>query len=418
MKKHIFIIFLSLSAASLQAQIQLSDSARISLMTTSPWDGAAYALYGHTALYVEDDSTGLDAVFNYGFFDTSKPNFTYNFMKGKTDYVLGVTSFEDFISEYRQKGVEAIKQELNLTQEEKQKIWEALYINSLPENREYRYNFLYDNCVTRPRDLIEKFTEGKISYPEDREVQTYRDLIHACVGIYPWMKFGIDLIIGNGADKPISLREKMFLPEYLMNALDETTVIKNDSLAYPIVSDRIAVLRKVNKPQNKSEWYMLSPIVAAFALLFVTVFVSVIQYIQWNKTKLPVLYDTFLFALMGSGGVVIFFLMYFSEHPVTCPNWNFVWMNIFALVFAALFWVKPMKSVVNIYHLINFAVLTLFLLFWWLIPQQMPLATIPFSMSLWLRSGMNAWMLTRRKITNKRYVSSKYMKAGWGATHF
>ncbi len=73
-----------------------------------------------------------------------------------------------------------------------------------------------------------------------------------------------------------------------------------------------------------------------------------------------------------------------------------------------------MKNVVNIYHFINFAVLTLFLLLWWLVPQQLPVATIPFSMSLWLRSGTNVFMLTKRKKVNKRYVSSKYMKAGWG----
>ena len=126
------------------------------------------------------------------------------------------------------------------------------------------------------------------------------------------------------------------------------------------------------------------------------------------------MFDTILFGVYGLGGLIIFFLIFFSEHPATNPNWNFAWLNIFSLVAAVLFWVKAMKNVVNIYHFINFAVLTLFLLLWWLLPQQLPLASIPFSMCLWLRSGMNLFMQVKGRKTNKRYVSSKYMKAGWG----
>jgi len=106
--------------------------------------------------------------------------------------------------------------------------------------------------------------------------------------------------------------------------------------------------------------------------------------------------------------------MFFSEHPATNPNWNFVWLNLFALVATVLFWVKSANRVVYFYHFINFALLTLFLLMWWLIPQQLPVATIPFSMSLWLRSATNLFMLRKRNATNRRFTSSKYLKAGWG----
>ena len=414
MKKYFFVLFLAVLSFSSYAQIQLSDSAKISLMTTSPWSGAIYAVYGHTAMLVRDDSTGIDAVFNYGFFDTEKPNFMYHYMRGETDYVLGVLPLDTFLREYRRKGVEVIEQELNLSQQEKQNLWEALYINSLPENRGYRYNNFYDNCVTRPRDLIEKFVDGKIKYPADKKSQTFRDLIHECVGAYPWMQFGIDLVIGNEADKPISLREKMFLPVYLMNALDETTVIKNDSVSYPVIKQKTTVLPLNNKSISQSEWSLFSPIIIAFALLLMTIFVSFIQYRNWNKMLFIKLYDTLLFMVAGVGGFIIFFLMFFSEHPATNPNWNFVWINIFSLIFACLFWVEYFQKMVNIYHFINFVVLTLFLLLWWWIPQQLPLATIPFSMSLWMRSGMNVFMWRKRKKSNRKYVSSKYLKAGWG----
>ena len=99
MKKYILTSLLAVLSFAVSAQIQLSDSAKLSLMTTSPWPGAVYAVYGHTAMLVQDDSTGIDAVFNYGYFDTTQPNFLYHYMRGKTDYVLGVVPLDSFLKE-------------------------------------------------------------------------------------------------------------------------------------------------------------------------------------------------------------------------------------------------------------------------------------------------------------------------------
>lgn len=406
--------FLMTGMLTANAQIELIDNAKISLMTTAPWDGEAYAMYGHTALYVEDDSLGIDAVFNYGFFDMSKPFFMYYFVRGKTDYILGVQSFNDFVDSYGYKGVEVVKQELNLSAEEKQQLWDALYLNHLPENREYRYNFFYDNCVTRPRDLIERFVQGEIKYPIDQQEQSFRDLIHECVGGIPWMKFGIDLVIGNEADSPITLREKMFLPAYLMHALDETIIVADDSLSYPLIKNKSVVLEDVITRKSISEWSITSPLPVAFALFLITLLISFFQFKEKNYRLYMKIYDTVLFGIAGIGGLIIFFLLFFSEHPAVNNNWNFIWLNIFALLFAVFFWIKPLKRAVNLYHLINFAILTLFLLFWWLIPQQLPVASIPFSMSLWMRSGTNTLVLRNKKALNRRFSSTKYMKAGWG----
>jgi hypothetical protein len=395
------------------AQPPLSDSAKISLMTCAPWSGAVYALYGHTAVWVKDDSTHTDVVFNYGFFDSSQPNFIYHFVRGETDYVLGVTSFEDFISEYRSKGVSVWEQPLNLSQGEKQTLWKALYINSLPENRSYRYNFLYDNCATRPRDMVEQYVEGKIIYPKTADNQTYRNLLHECLHPYPWMEFGIDLIIGAPADRKIDERDKMFLPEYLKRAFEGAIVEKNDTLRYPLVQQTRVILTS-NNAAKVSEYSIFTPLNMAFALLLITLLLSIIQINNINNGFLIKVFDTLLFGMVGLGGTIVFFLMYFSEHPATNPNWNFVWLNIISLLIAVLFWIKSAEKVVHIYHFINFAALTLFLFFWWLIPQQLPVASIPISLCLWVRSGVNMWLIRKEKRKQKKYTSAKYLKAGWG----
>lgn len=400
--------------SSLSAQVQLSDSASISLLTASPWNGALYALFGHTAIHVQDDSTGVDLVYNYGFFDSSQPHFYYNFVRGKTDYILGVTTFADFLFEYDHKGQQVIEQEIAFSSVEKQQLYEALFVNALPENRRYRYNYFYDNCSTRPRDMIEKSIKGTIHYPPTPQEQSYRDLLHECLDAYPWISFGIDLVIGTGADKTIGLREKMFLPSYLMDAFEGAVIIENDTVSYNLVKNSAVILTHQNERNSISEQGPLTPIVVAFVLLAFSILVTLLQIVKLNVSKLPKRFDTLLFASAGIAGFIVFFLMYFSEHPATSPNWNFVWLNLFALIAALLFWVKSANRVVYFYHFINFALLTVFLLLWWLIPQQLPAATIPFSMSLWLRSASNLYVLRKNNLTNRRFTSSSYMKAGWG----
>ncbi len=401
-------------SSPLRAQVQLNDSARVSLLTASPWNGALYALFGHTAIRIEDDSTGIDLVYNYGFFDSSQPGFIYNFVRGKTDYILGVTTFADFLYEYSAKGQQVAEQQLNFTPVEKQLFYNALYENALPENREYRYNYFYDNCSTRPRDMVEQYSSGVILYPDTTLSQSYRDLLHEALVNYPWYRFGIDLLIGTEADRTINVREEMFMPSYLMDSFEEAVIRKNDSLTVPLVQHTEVLLSHDHNRNGISEQSVFTPMVTACTLLLISLIISLTQVVKMSRGRLSRIFDTTLFGLTGVGGVIIFFLMYFSSHPATNPNWNLIWLHPLALVVTPFFWVKSARRSVYFYHFINFALLTLFLLCWWFIPQQLPLATIPFSMSLWVRSATNIHLDRKMKIKNRRFTSSREMKAAWG----
>lgn len=408
------VLCLLLSVFSLSAQVKLSEEATVSLLTASPWYRAVYAMFGHSAIRVRDDSTGVDVAYNYGFFDSSRPFFIYYFMRGETDYILGDTTLREFLLEYGSKGQQVTEQTLNFSAAEKQQLYNALYENALPENREYRYNFFYDNCATRPRDMVEKFAHGTIRYPETTKEQSYRDLVHECVHGYPWIEFGIDLLIGTEADKTIDVREKMFLPTYLMHALEGAVLQVNDTLSHPVVA-HTEILLEADKEINKEcERIWFTPIVTAFALLLVTCIVSFVQWKQCRRTKFLKIYDSCLFGIAGIAGVIIFFLICFSEHPATNPNWNLAWLHPVALIATVLFWVRSAGKVVYFYHLINFVLLTFFILLSWLIPQQLSLAAVVFSAVLWCRSGVNIWVFRKKRLHDNRFVSSKYLKAGWG----
>ncbi|HCO66457.1 MAG TPA: hypothetical protein DIT04_01690 [Dysgonomonas sp.] len=401
---YLVLLFLVSSAGfqNMKAQtVQLSDSSQISLLTNTPWDGAVYSLFGHTALRVQDSANNLDIAFNYGLFDFDSPNFIYRFAKGETDYAVGYDSTDRYIFAYKMRGIGITEQVLNLTQEEKQNLFEALLINSLPENRVYRYNYFYDNCSTRPRDMVENNIEGTISYNPTNKQQTYRDLVHECVNSEPWVKFGIDLVIGADADKVITDRQKDFLPAYLMNAYSGAKIKNTDGTERNLLQSEDVIFQQADKTSIDSS--VNQPLIFGIILLLIACLVSFFS-VKGKIKTLSKLFDFLLFFSAGIAGCVIFFLMYFSVHPCTNPNWNIVWLNPLQLIIAFLLLIKFFSKVVYWYHFINFALLIVFLLAWFLIPQQLETAFIPYILALIARSGTN--VISYKRNQNKRIVQS------------
>ena len=123
---------------------------------------------------------------------------------------MGVTRYPYFEGSYAMRGSSVYQQTLNLTISEKQELRRLLEENYLPENRVYRYNFFYDNCTTRARDVIERCIEGKVVYSEGKEGLSFRDIVHQYTKGHKWDELGIDMCLGSEADKPIDARKQMF----------------------------------------------------------------------------------------------------------------------------------------------------------------------------------------------------------------
>ena len=161
------------------------DSVEVSLITCSPHE-EIYSLYGHAAirwhdLRQEGPTKGQDLVFNWGMFSFSKPFFVLRFVFGLTDYELVCMDANTFWPYYRKWGSSVTEQVLNLTNDDKRKVQQALAENLRPENKVYRYNFFYDNCSTRPRDIIERNINGKIIWPELQGEQiSFREMMREC----------------------------------------------------------------------------------------------------------------------------------------------------------------------------------------------------------------------------------------------
>lgn len=374
---------------------RLSGQAQISLLTVSPSDEEVYTVYGHSALRIQDPVLQIDLIFNYGLFSFSKPNFIYRFAKGETDYLLGISHYRDFLIEYEMRGSEVTEQILALDSIEKAHIWEALLINYQPQNREYRYNFFYDNCATRPAAIITQYLSGELQIPLSTQEISFRDIINDCTRNHPWLTFGCDLALGSPTDQPISYKEKMFLPIYLKEAFGQATVSRTEgSLSKLVQSEHILTEGVTNDFERTTS--LFTPLVCSWAFFL---FVATITWREWHKRSYYRWLDCLFFLITGIGGCVIFFLCFVSTHPCIWPNWNIIWLHPFHLIAVILFAVKKLRKAADCYHFINFAALMLFLAGWHFIPQHLNTACIPLIMALWLRSVYSVY----RKLWNIGY---------------
>jgi hypothetical protein len=374
----------SLSAGE---DVRLSEQAYISLLTCSPSEEEVFTVYGHTAIRVYDPETSIDLVFNYGIFDFRRKNFVYRFAKGETDYKLGVSRFENFYAEYQMRNSGITEQRLNLSNEEKARIWEALLLNARPENAVYRYNFFFDNCATRPAVLVEQVIEGQLIYHHDAGQHTFRDLINECMRNKPWLLFGCELALGSPTDRLITPRELLFLPLWLELAFDRAVIVGTEGEERPLVLEKHILLEY--NPEAPPRTFF-TPLLAACLWLCLFLILSIVE---WRRKTYYRAADCFLFAVSGLCGCVLFFLAFVSEHPATYPNWLILWLHPFHLLGAVLIAVKNWKKAAYSYHFITFAALTLMLLGWHFIPQHFHAAFFPLVLCMWMRSG---WRLLLR----------------------
>lgn len=375
----LYIYILVFFACSFSAGAQ--DRVRVSLLTCEPGT-EIYALFGHTALRYEDSSRDIDWVFNYGVFSFNTPNFVYRFVKGETDYQLGIVPYRYFETEYALRGSSVYQQTLNLKPEEKLRLWQVLEENYLPQNRVYRYNFFYDNCTTRARDRIEQCIDGKIEYPEARSGLSFRDIVHQYTDGHEWEEFGIDLCLGAEADRPISGREQMFAPFYMKEAAEKAVIVASDGTRRPLVLEETKIVDA--KPEPAEPVLPFSPFAAGMILLLASIGIAA-YYLHLRR--IPHGWYVFLFAVQGLAGCVIAFLFFCSVHPTVGSNWLLALLNPLPLFYLPVLIYHVVKGKKEPYHLINFAYLTLFIILIPVLPQEFNSTVLPLALSLWVASA-------------------------------
>lgn len=318
----------TLSAASDGIQ-ESTDSLRASLITCTPGTDV-YAHFGHTALRITNLTTGEDVVFNYGCFDMSGSNFVINFMKGETDYVVDAEPADYFLARYDYMGNGVSEQILNLTQPECYRLAELLFTNIQPENRGYRYNWLYDNCTTRARDMIEKAINGSVEYKVKEPSLTARNELHECLANNSWLKLGIDLMLGTEIDALAPRKIQQFIPSHYQQDLNNAYIKSADTTEErPLVKEETQILQE--KDSNKTTDIFFTPNIAFSLLLIITIALSIYDY---KRKKASIWYDALLHFAQGIAGIIIAGLFFFSIHPGVSTNWQVIIFNPLYILYA------------------------------------------------------------------------------------
>lgn len=378
MKKILFAAFiLSISSIQAQAQTILSSQAEVSVITCGPYQGELYSAFGHSAIRVLDSQLGIDYAFNYGVFDFDQPNFYLNFARGRNYYLLAVYDFVDFKGPYLRDNRFVHEQVLQLTQAQKQKVFDFLIWNAQPENRTYRYDYFYNNCASKVRDVFAEVFKGEIAFDGSfiKTDYTIRDLTEIYLQQQPWGDLGIDICLGLPMDKKATPYDYMFLPDYVESSFDHTTL--NGS---PIVKQKIAVYESI--PEKRTfHWY--HPWIV-FGLLFL--FAAILCYRDWKSKKLTKWFDVTLFIVVGLIGWLLLLLWIATDHKAAANNFNLLWAFPLHLVGAIMLLQKtPGRRTVQYFTFVE--ILTGILIgFWAIWPQQLNPFLLPVVFSILVRA--------------------------------
>ena len=366
--RHLIVLLFSLISFQLNAQT-LSDKSFISVLTCGEGN-ELYSTFGHTAIRVCDSLLQTDIVFNYGTFDFNTPNFYVKFSQGRLPYMLSVTSFENFVAEYRYEGRFVYEQILALSTEEKDNLYNLLIENYRPENRYYAYDFFMDNCATRVRDIINKSLIDRTFFVETHSDTnaSFRNLIYPYLDSMLWWRLGIDIVLGMRCDRHASNTEYMFLPYELMNQLDTITLSCKH-----IIEKKTMILPQTKEPLPKS----ISPTLLAYILLVIVLFAGFWEY---KTKKYFKVIDIVLFLVLSLLSLLILYLWFLSNHYTTKFNLNLLWANPFFI-----YMLLRLRKSNRVITMLLLTCTGIVLLGFWFLPQAFNPAVFPICLIIVVR---------------------------------
>lgn len=380
MRIKLLLLFLSFLANSAVAQQnQLSPQSEISVLTIGPGTSLNDA-FGHNAFRITDPSFGIDITYGYGEYDFDAPNFYLKFAQGKLNYLISKIEFDRFYQVYSYYYNRTIKEQiLNLSQSEKQTLYNYLIKNYKPENRRYLYDFFFDNCATKIKDVTILAVNNSIKFnkPKTYKEASFITLIQNNLNRNTWGSLGIDVALGSVIDKKATAKDHMFLPENIYNFFEYAT-IKNSNK--PLVKQSHVLYKQIKIVQSNN--VLTSPL---FIFGIIGLIILFITYKDYQHHKQSMWLDISLFTITGILGVIILLLWFATDHKGTHQNYNLLWafaLNIFIVI-------QFFKNKVKTWFIkyLKFLIILLCLLtFHWIVGVQVfAIGLIPFLAALFIR---------------------------------
>jgi len=361
----------------------LSDHASASLLTMLPGT-QVYSLFGHSAIRIHDPATGLDRVYNFGTFSFDQPFFVLRFLRGSLNYSLDTGPFERELRTYRSLRRPMIEQTLALDPATVRTLYERLEVNALPENRDYRYDFFFDNCSTRLIDAVDSalVATGRpgIDLPPVGAPRTFRQLLAMYTAGNRPVDLGIELALGAPGDRVATAREEGFLPLELADQFDRATA---DGRPLVASRDTLFWIEGAGLPAPTPRWPLWVTVALAAVGLGATA-------LRRPPSRVGRIADAALFGVVGAVGLVFALLWFGTAHDVMGPNWNLVWAWPTHLALAVALGQDRVGPRWRTYLWATAGVTGVAVLLWAVLPQGLPVEVLPVAVLLAVRAGIRA----------------------------
>ncbi|MFT5436504.1 MAG: hypothetical protein ACI840_001152 [Ulvibacter sp.] len=379
-KYYLLFLIVFITAIATGQGIPLSENAEVSIITVGPGTNLNDS-FGHNGFRIRDQSRNIDVIYDYGRFDFNTPNFYLKFAQGKLLYEIGSNNFDPFFNYYKKQNRWIKEQVLNLNYSEKQALFKYLQTNIKPENKKYKYDFFYDNCATKIRDVIIEILGDKLEYKEDHitENYTFRELIQKNVKANSWGSLGMDIAIGAVVDRKARPIEYQFLPQYVFEGANNAVVIRNDA--------EVSLVKKYNylfeaKKQEPKSNFFLSPFFVFGCLGLCLIFITYKDFKNNTRSRLP---DMLIFLITGIVGLALLLLWVATDHTATVNNYNLLWAFPFSILFILHIYKKFPRAWLRKYIFFLIMLLSLLAIHWTTGVQVFAVGLLPLLLALGIR---------------------------------
>lgn len=318
------------------AQTRPDDQPRAYLITMGPGE-ELFERFGHNAIWIHDPQAPpeyQDLAFHYGLFDFGG-DFYSRFARGEMRYSMGVWDAHTTLDEYRKNDRTLWVQELRLSQSQIAQLRQFLVWNYQEANRFYPYDPYRDNCSTRVRDALDKVTGGQIRR-QTQDVPTghsYRWHTRRIIRENIWAYTGLECILGQPVDRPISQWDEMFLPDYLRRSLEGITILDDQGNRVPLVKTQDLLYQAkradvADAPAAWGKWYLLIGLATGGAMLALAERRS-----KWARRLLIAMILAWAILIGGAGWILVGFAT-LTRHWSTHYNENLLQCSPLAIAFA------------------------------------------------------------------------------------
>ncbi len=380
MKKYTIIALILILSNSIFAQM-ISENTEVSVLTCSP-GSELYTAFGHSAIRVQDLDGRIDYVFNYGSFNFSTPNFYLKFVRGELNYMLGIEGYEGFEREYSRDNRDVYAQIIDLTYDQKQSLLKYLLWKSKDKNKYYLYDFFFDNCATRIRDVLKHELGDSIIFQERDYDKTLRQMLNPYLEGQDWLHFGINTVIGLPSDQNADSQLAMYLPDNVDTVFANSYLISENG-KIPLVKERRHIIKSIKKDEKKSfiNKYFVPKNVFWF-LFIATLLFTIYEFVKKKKNYILDFVVTLIFGLIG---LLVVLTWFGTIHGAADKNLNILWALPTHFIFAFFIIKKNKPKFLKNYFLIITIYNIIFLSIWAFLPQEIDLAVLPLFLLLTIR---------------------------------